>query len=148
MKTLLLVAVLLLTFLSFLDAQSNSEKITNLVSGIINVGETAIPESSAIAAISQLAAEQAETTIEFNKENVVEAFSKGQDYSKAIIIVNQHTIVKITNWADCIASGAWETCMPKGEGFVSSGGLTAKNDYINNIIGTSENQKRILYLFK
>lgn len=148
MKKVLTLLVLAFAAFQLSSAQTNVEKISKLTEGIVNVGDATLNENNPIVSISPLAEAQAESSIVLTKENVVEAFSKGQDYSKALIIVGQHTLVKITDWADCQASGAWGTCMPKGEGYVKKGELQEKADYINNIIGIPDNQTRTLYLFK
>lgn len=83
----------------------------------------------------------------FTKDNIEEVLTKAKDYKTSIIIVEDHTIVKISNMEDCKASGSWGACMPMGKGYIKRGDLVAKKDYINNIIGTPDNQNRIIYYF-
>ncbi|TCO10734.1 hypothetical protein [Natronoflexus pectinivorans] len=148
MKKMISLLVVVVIAISTMNAQSEAEKLKALLDGILDLSEATITENTTVPVISQLAAQQAETTIELTKENISEAFTTGMDYANALIIVGQHTIVKITNWSDCVASGAWDACMPKGEGLIRRGSYTERNDYINNIIGVPDAQTRTLYLFK
>jgi hypothetical protein len=38
--------------------------------------------------------------------------------------------------------------MPRAAGYVKKGDLVYMNDYVNNVIGAPDAQKRMLYLFK
>ena len=64
-----------------------------------------------------------------------------------IIIVENHTIVKFSDIKKCNYSGSWGMCMPYGEGYIQNGGLKSTNDFINNIIGKPDAQKRVMYIF-
>ena len=85
--------------------------------------------------------------IKINKDNIKEALLKAKDYKYAVIIVEDHTIIKITDLSNCKPSGSWSACMPNGEGYIKKGELQYKNDYINNIIGLPDDKERLLYLF-
>ncbi|WP_055447318.1 hypothetical protein [Lacinutrix mariniflava] len=89
----------------------------------------------------------AKEVIKINKDNIKESLIKAKDYKYAIIIVEDHTIIKITDLNNCKPSGAWSACMPNGEGYIKKGDLEYKNDYINNIIGLPDSKERLLYLF-
>ena len=94
------------------------------------------------------AEELADKKIDLTKDNTKDAFKTALDYTKAVIVVENHTIVKILSQDDCKPSGAWATCMPLVEGYIKKGDLDYKKDYANNIIGIPDNQKRTLYLFE
>ena len=71
-----------------------------------------------------------------------------KNYSYCIIFVSNHTLVKVNDFNDCIQSGSWGACMPKGKGYIIKGKWNYKEDYINNIIGRAgDGQKRVAYLF-
>ena len=100
-----------------------------------------------IVSFSELATEMAEGSIELNKDNITTALEQLKDHSIGVIVVENHTIVKLTSLEDCQKSGSWGTCMPKGEGFIKKGELNYKSDYINNIIGIPSSKKVTLFLF-
>jgi hypothetical protein len=100
-----------------------------------------------IVSFSELATEMAEGSIELNKDNIATALKEVKDHSSGVIVVENHTIVKLTRLEDCQQSGSWGACMPKGEGFVKKGELNYKSDYINNIIGIPSSKKVTLFLF-
>lgn len=84
----------------------------------------------------------------FTKSNAEEMLSKAREYSDAVIVVEDHTVVKVTNLADCQESLSWGACMPMGEGFIKKNGkLIEQKDYINNIIGLPDNSKRTIFFF-
>lgn len=85
--------------------------------------------------------------IKINKDNIIAALKKAEKFKYAVVIVEDHTIVKITNLENCKPSGSWSACMPKGEGYIKKGVLVYQNNYINNVIGLPDNQERLLYLF-
>lgn len=86
--------------------------------------------------------------ISINKDNITESFAIAETYVHALVIVEDHTAVKITNLNDCKPSGSWAACMPMAEGYIKrSSVLNHKKDYINNIIGLPDAQERTLYLF-
>lgn len=85
--------------------------------------------------------------INVNKNNIKESLIKAKDYKYAVIIVEDHTIIKITDLSNCKPSGSWNACMPIGEGYIKKGELQYQNDYINNIIGLPDDKERLLYLF-
>ncbi|PRZ00086.1 hypothetical protein BY457_107148 [Marinilabilia salmonicolor] len=128
-------------------AQSNTETITTFLEGIINFQEVEVNDHNPIISIGELAAQQADTTIVLTGENVSETFDKAMNYNHSLIVVGIHTAVLVSSWEDCTPSGAWDACMPMGEGFVKRTALEKETGYINNIIGIPDNQERKVYLF-
>lgn len=100
-----------------------------------------------IVSFSNLADDFSSKTISLNKNNIVSALVEAKKYSHGVIVVENHTIVKLISFDDCQKSGSWGVCMPKGEGFIKKGNLNYKSDYINNIIGTPSSKKVTLFLF-
>ncbi len=95
-----------------------------------------------------IADKEADTSFKMNATNVKQILDKAKNYSECIIITGNHTIVKITDFNDCKPSKSWDTCVPKGEGFIKKGKLIYQNDYINYIMGTPDAQDRFVYLFR
>ncbi|UTW61578.1 hypothetical protein KFE98_16395 [bacterium SCSIO 12741] len=85
---------------------------------------------------------------DLDKDNVMEILSEARAYTHVVIIVEDHTLVRIVELKDCKQSGSWGACMPKAEGYIKKGDLVYQNDYINNIIGRPDDQKRTVYMFK
>ncbi len=100
-----------------------------------------------IADYAQEAEETAADKVTLTKENVSSLIEQMEQYTFSVIVVEDHTIVKISNIEDCKASGSWGACMPMGKGYIKRGDLVPKKDYINNIIGTPDSQKRVVYFF-
>ena len=100
-----------------------------------------------IVTFSELAKDISEKNIRLKKNNIASALEEAKEYSNGVIVVENHTIVKLISFDDCQKSGSWGVCMPKGEGFIKKGDLNYKSDYINNIIGTPSSKKITLFLF-
>ena len=90
----------------------------------------------------------ANKTMDLNVESMADFLGLGKAYSHGIIIVGNHTIVRIDDFKNCKQSSAWAACMPFGEGYIKKGDLEFKKEYINNIIGRPDKQSRVGYLFK
>lgn len=143
--------VILLVLIGFsLSAQNTKlEVLKAFVAGSINFNDEFADLGQPISTINKLAEQQADKTVELNKENIKETLNLAKTYKSCIITVDVHTIVKITNFNDCSPSGAWGTCMPMGKGYVQKSGiLNEKNGYIKNIIGRPGSQNIKAYLFK
>ena len=128
--------------------QSKVETLQSFLGDVISLDATTINTGEPLVTVSGLAAEKAAKSIEITKENIESALATAKSYKTSIIIVGRHTIVKIIDLSDCVQSGAWGTCMPKGVGYIQKAGvLIEKEGYINNIIGIPDGQKRTLFLF-
>ncbi|MBS2097396.1 hypothetical protein [Carboxylicivirga linearis] len=145
----LLKFVFLMSFVSFINlhAQTNAERVSSLFSNVLDLSNAKLNADRPIANINQLAAHQADTMFILNKENATSVFDLAKNYNYCIISVERHTVVLVDGWNDCIQSGSWNYCMPKGKGFIQrSGEMTEKEDYINNIIGMPNSQRRTVFL--
>lgn len=101
-----------------------------------------------IASFSELADDQAIDKMDLDKKSIADLLEKAKEFSHTVIIVEDHTIVKITDLSDCTKSTSWGACMPLCEGFIKKGDLIKKVDYLNNIIGLPDGQKRTAYFFE
>ncbi len=144
------IALFVMTFIatSTFAQQTKIEILQNFLGNLVTIDAKTANQGEPLVTVSELVAAKAAKTIELTKENIKPALETAKGYKTALIIVGRHTIVKITGFDDCIQSGAWGTCMPKGFGYIQkSGQLIEKANYINNIIGVPDGQKRVMYLF-
>lgn len=146
MKKNVIIIVLLLGNV-VINAQTNKQKITELLNGVIDFENAEINESRPIPSLNLVASQQADTFYVLNKENASKVLNEAKNYKSCIITVERHTIVLVTSWDDCSQSGSWSYCMPKGVGYIQKGELLKKEDYIKNIIGIPDMQRRTVFLF-
>jgi len=149
MKTkIILLAFFVMTMVQSFAQQSKIETLQQFLGNVITLDKQTANLQEPIETVAELASEKAAKTIELTAENIEQALATAKSYKTALIIVGVHTIVKITDFADCVQSGAWKTCMPAGAGFIQKNGVLHKKEgYINFIIGIPDGQKRVLYLF-
>ncbi len=145
---ILLLNVLIFFSLGVLNAQENRpELVKELLSGSLDVNTEDLNVDSPIASINKLAFDKAEKTIALTKENIKTSLQEAKNYKNCIVTVGVHTIVLITDKNKTIMSGSWGCRVPYGQGFVQKGTFNFKEDYINNIIGVPDSQRRIMFLF-
>lgn len=144
--------IILLTFIgcnsdsSDTSSNNDSEVITNFLKEVRSF--EAIEDKAPISYFENLAKESASETIEISEDNIADVLATAKNYPHCVIIVEDHTIVKITSLEDCKQSGSWGACMPMAEGYIKKGDLEIQEDYINNIIGTPDNQNRTALFFE
>ena len=152
MKTLsyLTLAILFVACGSQNSSQSNAnEAETTIVSDFLaNIKSLkSVEDANPIVAFKEAAENEADATYSLTKKNIADIIETGQGFSKCVVTAGEHTIVLITDFNECQESGSWATCMPMGKGFVKRGDLDYEEDYLNNIIGTPDNQERTVYFF-
>ena len=137
------IAMLLLT-----NCSCDDKKQDNRFNGdILNLHDSLMDCRQPIKAIASLAKRDADKTINLDPASIALALEEAKSYAEAIIIVGNHTVVKITDFNDCKKSSSWKADMPYGKGFVQNKGLNKCADYINQLIGKPDKQARVLYLF-
>lgn len=141
MKTTFLLLALLSSSI-FLKAQDGSD----FFSGTSLSGQS-VSAKSPIASIEAIAKKAATKTITLTAENCKDALAEARGFKWGVIIVGEHTVVKVMDFKNCHQSGSWGACMPYGEGYIKRGSMNAVKDYVNNIIGKPDSQTRTLYLF-
>jgi len=107
-----------------------------------------IDSKTPIAEFEKAAKTEAAEVINIDKDNIAATLEKAKNYAHCVIVVENHTIVMVTNFEDCKQSSSWGACMPFAEGYIKKGELKEQKDYINNIIGRPDKQLRTAYLFK
>ncbi len=149
MKSSTLTLVLAVLFGMSTFAQENkSDVLISFLGDVIAIESAELNANEPITGVASQAAQKAAKQVTLTKENIAEALADAKNNQHVIIIVGNHTIVKVTDLSDCIQSGAWGACMPAGTGYIQrSGQLEKKEGYINNIIGIPDNQQRTMYLF-
>ena len=126
----------------------NPEKniVNNFIENVISLEEDT--NKNPIASFKIMANTMADEKIVFSKGNIDNVLIRAKDFKHCVISVENHTLVKIENIDDCQQSGSWKTCMPTVKGYIKKGELNYKDDFMNNVIGTPDNQERIAYFFE
>lgn len=143
------IIILLFVVLGFTaKAQTNAETLQSFLSDVISFEETTLDSNRPMPKIRQMASVQSDTLFVLSKDNASEVFANTSDYKHCLVFTGSHTIVKVTDFNKRIASGSWQCKMPFGVGYIQRGDMTTKEDYINNIIGVPDAQKRVVFFFK
>ena len=134
------------------DKPSNTDNTTNntIVSDFLADIESLedVDDRAPIALFIENAKKEADDIFDIDENNIKEFLDAAKEYNHCIIVVEDHTILKIVDLEDCKQSGSWGACMPMAEGYIKKGDLDYQEDYINNIIGTPDSQERTAFLFK
>jgi hypothetical protein len=145
MKTIKLILVpIFALFIIPAIAQENKAEI--LKAFVKDIPSLATENISTVSGLVDASQKKATKTIEITRENMKASLQEAQGKT-CILVVENHTFVKFSDTKKCAASGSWGTCMPYGEGYISNDGFKMVNDYINNIIGKPDTQKRTLFIF-
>ncbi len=148
MKRIFLLCFLVVVTINYTKAQQTKDAvITEFIGDILTVNSGDISPYSPISSFNKLAGEQATKSMVITKDNIGEALAEAQKFQNCFITVGTHTIVKVTDFNKAVKSGAWNVRMPYGKGYIQKGDLITKEGYINNIIGTPDTQRRIMFLF-
>lgn len=143
---------LIISIFAFITSCSHSKKpeqLIRLVDDVISLDPENLSKTESISLIATKLESKADKIILIKKSNIAEALSEAQKFSKVFIVIEKHTLIKISDLNNCQKSTSWGTGMPKGIGFVKKSGIYEKeNDYINNLLGKPDNQVRKMYLFK
>ncbi len=146
---ILFLGLFILCSLSVLRAQDNKAQLVgDFIANVMTIDKGDLNEDSPIASVNQLAFVKADTSIVITKDNMAESLQDAEDYRACLITVGVHTIVLVMDYSIGVSSGSWGCKMPFGKGYVQKGSLNLKEDYINNIIGIPDSQKRMMFLFK
>jgi len=155
-KALKMKKQIILVLINILFLSCNKEKKTEtplevksvVVSNFLKDVNSLIDVKNPIKKFKEEVAKLGIKKIEFNKDNIAEILKEAENYSTMVIVVLNHTIVKVHDVKKCKSSGSWAVCMPYAKGFVKKGELIYIEDYCNNIIGRADSQKRTAYFFK
>lgn len=145
--TTIIFGVLVLSFSQLNGQNSDGETMKEFLKGIAAFDSENSSSLSTIQRFDAIAGQKAAKSVSITSENIKDALKEAKQYKYCIITVEEHTIVKVTDYENCSQSGSWGICMPYGEGFIRKGSLLANKDYINNIIGKPDSQARMMYLF-
>lgn len=149
-KNSFLLLCIVMVIIGFSCTSNNKPgKLKGFVSDAVQLDPELFTGSEPISQIAAKLGESADKTMVINKSNITEVLEEAKNYGKVFIVVENHSIVKITDFNDCQKSTAWGACMPKGASLIQkSGNFEKESDYINNLIGKPDNQIRKIYLFK
>jgi len=148
MRVLFTFLVLAPFFISATSQSRNDVIIQKFTEGIISISDGELSAYSPISSFNKIALEKATKSVVITKDNIASLIVEARSYKHCIITVGTHTIAKITDLNKTIMSGSWGSRLPYGEGYVQKGTLNLKQDYINNIIGIPDSQRRMMFLFK
>jgi len=130
-------------------SETTETKTTIVVNFIDDISSLEnIEKGNPIVLFQEQAKDKADKVIKFSKDNISDVLETASNFSSLVIVVGDHTIVKITDIKDCKQSGSWGACMPMAKGFIKKKDLVSQEDYINNIIGRPDSQERVAYFFE
>jgi len=142
-------------FLAFIacnndNTTTNSDGENSVVTNFLKEVRSfeAIEDKAPISYFEGLANNTANETMNLSEGNIQDIIDAAKNYTHCVIIVEDHTIIKLVSLDDCKQSGSWGACMPMAEGYIKKGELEYQEDYMNNIIGLPDSQTRTAYLFK
>jgi hypothetical protein len=150
MKKLSIIIIFISIFYGCSNNSSNNIKLDkNIVYNFILDTESIENDTSKnpIESFQKNAVRLANETVTFDQSNIKQVLIKARDYHCCVVVTSNHTIVKIDDLDLCQQSGSWKSCMPKCSGYIKKDKLIFKNDYMNNVIGTPDDQQRIAYFF-
>ena len=143
--------IIILSMACSLSSQAQNTKITVLkqfLSDLINFDGIAFNEDQPIINISQMAHEHAAEIIIITRENIKLALIEAKTFKHCLIIGEHHTLIRIIDNEDCSPSNLWGASMPLSRAYIQKKGvLDEKKDYLKNLIGRPDSQKRTMYLF-
>lgn len=143
--------IIILLVACSLSSQAQNAKITVLkqfLSDLINFDGKAFNEEQPIISISQMAHNNAAEIIKITRENIKLALIEAKSFKHCLIISEHHTLIRIVDNEDCSPSYLWGTCMPLSRAYIQKNGVfDEKKDYLKNVIGRPDSQKRTMYLF-
>lgn len=127
------------------DNKTESALVSNFLTDVTSLDS--IQGTNPIEVFSEEASSMADLQMNFSKDSIADVLAKMKNFKHSVVVTGNHTIVKVIDPEDCSQSGSWGACMPMAEGYIKKGDLNYKKDYINNIIGTPDDQKRVVFLF-
>ncbi|MGZ2368923.1 hypothetical protein ACXR6G_03980 [Ancylomarina sp. YFZ004] len=143
--------IIILSMACSLSCQAQNTKITVLkefLSDFINFDGKALNEAQPIISISQMAHENAAEIIKISRENIKLALVEAKSFKHCLIIGDHHTLIRIVDNEDCSLSNLWGVPMPLSRAYIQRDGvLNETKDYLKNLIGRPDSQKRTMYLF-
>ena len=149
MKTYLLSIILCLSGISVIAQISNDSLIKEFTKEISFISGIDLDIGMPIKTINRVFKESADLKMLLTPATIENAMTKAKNFNYAFITVNDHTLLKITDYANCKDSGYWQYCMPLGDAYIQKKGKLIKmSDYLNNIIGIGSEKTRTIYFFK
>ncbi len=148
MKTIFALLLVTLLSLQIMAQKAKDVTIIEFTKGVVSFQEGELNQHSPIVSFNKIAYAQAAKSIVITKDNLASSLLEAAAYKTCIITVGTHTITKVIDLNKKVRSGSWACKIPYGEGYVQKGELIYKKDYLNNIIGVPDSQRRMMFLFK
>lgn len=149
MRNIILSLFVIFIFSCNSNTKENASSNTNIVADFLNDISSLedIEGKNPIVLFQESAENKADKIISLSKDNIKDVLDKAKEFKYCVVIVGDHTILKIEDLEDCKQSGSWAACMPSVEGYIKKNELVYQEDYMNNIIGLPDGQSRTAYLF-
>ncbi len=148
MKRVGFLLVLSLIGIIGINAQTtSSDEVIELFNDVLDFSDANINKTRPVSSIIKTAARQADTIYFLTKDNVSSVMSQAKKYKHCIIAVETHTVVLVNSWSKVSKSGTWNYYLPYGVGCIQRNELIKKEDYIKNLIGTPDFQRRSVFLY-
>ncbi len=148
MKILFTILFIIFPYSAIHAQEDKAQLVNDLIADVMTISKADLNAASPIASVNKLATVQADKSIVLTKDNMEKSLEEAKDYKACLITVGDHTVVVVSDFDKRITSGSWKCKMPFGKGYVQKGTMNFKEDYLNNIIGVPDTQKRIMFLFK
>src|ERR1043165_2057522 len=102
-----ILALLFLFPASLLNAQDNAQVVKDFLKEIPSASGEKINSHAPVASVDAIAKKNAAKTISFSKDNINSALNDAKQFKYGIIVVGEHTFVKVTDFTKCSTSGSW-----------------------------------------
>ncbi len=144
-----LTIILLVIFnLSCAGQNTKIKVLKEFISGVIKFDAKNLNQQQPLISIRELAKNQAGEIIKIDAKNIKAALDEAKSFKHCFILIENHTIIKITDHEKTSPSGCWRAAMPMCKGYIQrSGVLQEKKDYLKNLIGRPDSKLRTMYLF-
>ncbi len=130
------------------DTDNKTDEVELLINNILSFNADQLDNDEPIVSVLDLAYQQASKAIPISASNMESVLGEAQQFKSMLLVVGNHTLVKITDLENCKKSTSWGCCMPIGVAITQkSGEMKKRKDYINNLIGTPDSQIRTVFLF-
>jgi len=127
---------------------NRSTEVELLVKNVLACNTDQLDKDEPIVSVLDLAYQQAKKAIPVSSSNIKSVLDEAKQYKTLLLVVGNHTLVKITDLENCEKSTSWGCCMPMGVAITQkSGEMKKRKDYINHLIGTPDSQIRTVFLF-
>ena len=149
MKKIVLIVFAALGFATCTSEEKNTGNpemtpiVLDFLENPVSIATVTNPIESFVAGADILAVE----SYNLEEGNAKLMMTKVAEFKAAVVVVDNHTIALVTNNEECRTSLTWGTCMYYSRGYIKKGEMIYTEDFLNNMIGKPDDQKRTIYFF-